>query len=153
MKNTKLFAVLFLLAAAGYGNSAWAQQVQNQAPPTSQTKIPAGAKVYLAPMGGFETYLKTAMIGKKVPVEFVEQREQAAYEITGTSESRKASSAKKAIMWDWRSDEEASIKISNIQSGEVVYAYSVHKQSSAHGQKSTAEACAKHVKDEAVATK
>jgi hypothetical protein len=30
----------------------------------------------------------------------------------------------------------------------VVFAYSVNKQSSAHGKRSTAEACAKHLKDQ-----
>jgi hypothetical protein len=44
--------------------------------------------------------------------------------------------------------EEASIQVSNIKSGEATWAYSVHKQNSAHGKKSTAEACAKHLKDE-----
>jgi hypothetical protein len=55
--------------------------------------------------------------------------------------------AKKIIMLDWRSSEEASVKLMNIQSGEVVFAYSVHKASSAHGKQSSAEACAKHLKE------
>lgn len=118
-----------------------------------QTKIPRGAKVFLAPMDGFETYLKAAMTKKRVPVEIVDQRDKAEYEISGTSESKKASTAKKAIMWDWRSNEEASIKVANLKTGEVVYAYSVHKKSSAHGKQSTAEACAKHLKDEAINSK
>jgi len=40
-----------------------------------------------------------------------------------------------------------------VKTGEMVYAYAVHKKDSAHGQRSTAEACAKHLKDEAVAAK
>jgi hypothetical protein len=108
-------------------------------------KIPAHAKVYLAAMGGFETDLKTAIEKKKVPVELVTERDKADYEITGTSETQKASAAKKAIMWDWHSNEQASITVTEIKSGEVVFAYSVNKQSSAHGKRSTAEACAKHL--------
>ena len=111
-------------------------------------KIPAHSKVFLAPMGGWESDLKTALQSKKVPVEVVAERDKADYEITGTSESKKASTAKKLIMKDWHSDEQASITVTEIKSGEVVYAYSVNKQSSAHGKRSTAEACAKHLKDQ-----
>jgi hypothetical protein len=158
MKHWKLFGVLFL-AVAVCTESAYPQQQQSQnpqqalTPPQAQAKIPAGSKVFVAPMGGFETPLKKAMADKKVPLEIVEQREQAEYEITGTSESRKASTAKKVMLGSWHSDEEASIKVASVKSGEMVYAYSAHKQDSAHGQRSTAEACAKHLKDEAIAAK
>ena len=111
-------------------------------------KIPPNSKVFLAPMGGFENDLKTALAAKKVPLEIVAEREKADYEITGTSETEKAGKAKKIIMWDWHSNEQASITVTELKSGEVVYAYSVNKQSSAHGKRSTAEACAKHIKDQ-----
>jgi hypothetical protein len=111
-------------------------------------KIPANSKVFLAPMGGFENDLKTAFAAKKVPLEIVTEREKAEYEISGTSESEKAGKAKKIIMGNWHSNEQASITVTELKSGEVVYAYSVNKQSSAHGKKSTAEACAKHLKEQ-----
>ena len=98
-------------------------------------------------MGGYETYLKAALSKKKVPLTVIEDRDKADYEITGASESQKAGAAKKVIMLDWRSTEEASIKVTNIKSNVVVFAYSVHKPSSAHGKQSSAEACAKHLKD------
>jgi len=79
-----------------------------------QQKIPAGAKVFVAPMDGFETYLRDAIVKKKVPLELVDQRDRADYEITGVSESKKASTAKKLIMGSYHSTEDASIKISNI---------------------------------------
>ncbi len=111
-------------------------------------KIPPQAKVYLAPVGGFENDLKAALQSKKVPVEVVTEREKADYEITGTAESQKAGAAKKVIMGNWHSSEQASITVTEMKSGEVVFAYSVNKQSSAHGKRSTAEACAKHLKDQ-----
>ena len=111
-------------------------------------KVPVHSKIYLAPMGGFEDDLKTAIDKKKVPVEIVSQREQADFEITGTSETEKAGAAKKAILLDWHSNEQASITLTNIKSGEVVFAYSVNKRSSVHGKRSTAEACAKHLKEQ-----
>jgi hypothetical protein len=153
MKHAKWFGAMFLMAAIGCVPSTGAQEKQGENVQATQPKIPAHAKVYVATMGGFEIPLKKAIGDKKVAIEIVEQREQAEYEITGTSESKKASTAKKVILGSWHSDEEASIKVSNIKSGEIVYAYAVHKQDSAHGQKSTAEACAKHLKDEAIAAK
>jgi hypothetical protein len=114
-------------------------------------KLPKGAKVYVAPIAdGFDSYLKDAIAEKKVPLEVVTKRDAAEYEITGTSESQKASTAKKLIMGNWHSREEASISVSNIKSSEIVWSYSVHKDASAHGEKSTARACAKHLKDEAI---
>ena len=81
---------------------------EKNAPPTQ--KIPKGAKVFVAPItGGYDTYLKDAFAKKKVPVEIVSTRDQADYEITGTSESQKASTAKKVILGNWHSREEASI--------------------------------------------
>jgi hypothetical protein len=110
--------------------------------------IPAGAKVYVAPMDdGFDVSLKEALVAKKVPVVVVDKREDAAFEITGHSETQKASGAKKAIRLDWHSNEQASIQVANLKSGEVVWAYSVIKESSAHGKRSTAEACAKHLEE------
>jgi hypothetical protein len=151
MKYLKWTAVLFVLGMTVCSGAARSREKQSEDAQQYQTKIPAHAKVYIAPMGGFESYLKKAIADKKVPVEIVEQQEQAEYEITGTSESKKASTAKKVIMGSWHSDEDASIKVANLKTGELAFAYSAHKQDSAHGQRSTAEACAKHLKDEGVA--
>ena len=81
------------------------------------------------------------------------ERDQADFEITGTSNSQKASAAKKIFLGSWHSREEASVNVVNIKSGETIYAYSVHKDNSAHGKKSTAEACAKHLKEKISAAK
>jgi hypothetical protein len=51
-------------------------------------------------------------------------------------------------MLNWHSNEEASIQVVDLTSGEVVFADSVNKKSSAHGKESTAEACAKHLKEQ-----
>jgi hypothetical protein len=119
---------------------------EKNAPPSQ--KIPKGARVFVAPIaGGYDTYLKDAIAKKKVPVEIVANRDQADYEITGTAESQKASTAKKVILGNWHSREEASITLSNIKSAEVVWAYSVHQEASTHGQRSSAESCAKHLKE------
>jgi hypothetical protein len=99
-------------------------------------------------MGGFEEDLRAAFKAKKVPMVLVADKDQADYEITGTAESQKAGVAKKIFMRDFHSDEQASITMTDHKTGDVVFAYSVNKRSSAHGKRSTAEACAKHLKDQ-----
>jgi hypothetical protein len=136
------FRVLFVVAVTVTALKAG----EKNAPPTQ--KISKGAKVFVASMPeGFDTYLKDAISKKKVPVVVTANRDQADYEITGTAETQKAGTAKKLIMGNWHSREEASITLSNIKSGEVVWAYSVHEEASTHGKRSSAESCAKHFKD------
>jgi hypothetical protein len=115
----------------------------------NQVAFKPGAKVFVAPMqDGFDTYLKAALQKKKVPITIVGSKDDADFAITGSSETQKAGTAKKLIRLDWHSDEQASVSIANLKTSEIVFAYSVNKQSSAHGKQSTAEACAKHIKDE-----
>jgi hypothetical protein len=141
--KTNVASILALLVVAAVSTALAGEK---NAPPSQ--KIPKGAKVFVAPIeGGYDTYLKEAIAKKKVPVEVVASRDQADYEITGTSESQKASTAKKVILGNWHSREEASVTVSNVKTSEVVWAYSVHKEASAHGQRSSAEACAKHLKE------
>jgi hypothetical protein len=110
--------------------------------------IPAGAKVFIAPMPeNFNEYLKAAIEKKKVPLALVDNRDQADFEITGYSETQKASTAKKLIMGSWHSRESASIKVANLKTGTVAFAYSYNNDNSAHGKKSSSESCAKHLKD------
>lgn len=110
--------------------------------------IPPGSKVFIAPMGdGFEKDLIEALRAKKVPLRVVSDRSTADFEITGASESKKAGAAKKIFLGSWHSSEQASITVTNLKSGEAVWAYAVNKSDSAHGKRSTAEACAKHLKE------
>jgi hypothetical protein len=133
--------LLTMLLAVGLAPMMLAQEAANKV-------IPAGSKVFIAPMeDNFQDYLKAALQAKKVPVVVVDDKASADFEIAGHSETEKASTAKKVIMWNWHSNEQASIQVTNLKTSEVAYAYSANKQSSAHGKKSTAEACAKHLKE------
>jgi hypothetical protein len=110
--------------------------------------MPKGAKVFIVPMeNGFHEFLKEAIGKKEVPLVVVDDKAQADYEISGHSETQKAGKAKKIIFLDWRSNEQASIQIVNLKTGTVIFAYSVNKINSWHGKKSSAEACAKHIKE------
>jgi hypothetical protein len=137
--KSKAFIALILLFALFAFPQASGQEAGKIIPPNS--------KVVVAPMpDGFDEFLKAAIETKKVPLQIVADKDQADFQITGQSETQRAS-AKKVIMWDWRSNEQASIQVSNLKTSEVVFAYSVNKISSAHGKKSSAEACAKHLKE------
>ena len=81
--------------------------------------IPAGSKVFINPMkDGFEKDLGAAFEAKKVPLEVVTEKEKADFEISGTSESKKAGVAKILIMGSVHSSEQASITITNLKTGE-----------------------------------
>jgi hypothetical protein len=109
--------------------------------------IPAGSKVYIAPAEGFETALKAAFAAKQVALTVVDDKSTADYEIVSHSETQKAGAAKKIFMGSWKSREDASMQVSDLKSGDVVFAYSFHTDNSNHGQKSSAESCAKHLKE------
>ncbi|HEU5400606.1 MAG TPA: hypothetical protein VFU86_04565 [Terriglobales bacterium] len=110
--------------------------------------IPKDAKVFVASMpDGFDDIMKKAIASKKVPITLVDKREDAEFELTGYSESQKAGTAKKLIMGSWHSRESASIKVANLKSGVVAFAYSYNTDNSTHGKRSSAESCAKHLKE------
>lgn len=136
--KSKMFCLVLFLLAVGSSVTAKADE---------QATIPAGSKVYIAPMDGFETYLKAALEKKDVPLTIVENKQDASYEISGAATTQRAGTAKKVIMGSWHSREEASIQVTDLKTGVVVFAYSYHNENSAHGKKTSAESCAKHLKN------
>jgi hypothetical protein len=113
----------------------------------NNAKIPSYSKVYVAPIaGGFENYIIAGLRNKKVPLTVVMDRSKADYEISGVSDSEKAGWAKMLFIGSQNSNEQASIKISDLRTGEVIFGYSVHKTNSVRGKQSAGEACAKHIK-------
>jgi hypothetical protein len=112
-------------------------------------KIPAGAKIYIAPMaGGFDTYVTAGIQKKDVPLVVVTDRAKAEYEMTGISESDKAGWAKMLFAGSQQSNEHATVKVTDLKKDEVVFAYSVDKVNSVRGRQSAGEACAKHLKQQ-----
>lgn len=159
----------FLSAVAGLclacSPSVFPQQPSNQSPSEQASaapsdsnppatddkeakKLPAGSKIFVAPMaGGFETFVIAGLQQKKVPVIVVADRAKADFEISGVSESDKAGWAKMLFMGSQQSREQASIKVVNLKTGVVAFAYSVNKGNSYRGRQSAGEACAKHIKE------
>ncbi len=117
----------------------------------SQERIPSGARVYVAPMvNGFDNYITAGLQQKKVPVTIVADRTKAEFEITGVAETDKAGWAKMLFMGSQATNETASVKMVNLKTGAVVFAYSVNKSNSARGKQSAGEACAKHIKEKII---
>jgi len=122
--------------------------VLDKAPPAalSKEKIPAGAKVYIAPLNGYESFLVAAIVKKETPVVVVNSPEKADYQITGVSESVQAGWAKMLFLGSQQSNEQASIVMTNLKTGVAVWGYNVNKTNSYKGKQSSSEACAKHLK-------
>ena len=124
---------------------------QRDGRPLSQNavgRIPKGAKVYIGPVdGGYDIYLAAAMHKKEVPIVIVIDRTKADFELSGVSESEKAGWAKTVFWGNTSSNEQASVKIVDLKEETVVWGYNVNKSSSARGKQSSAEACAKHLKE------
>ncbi len=112
------------------------------------TRIAVGATVYIEPQGGFENYLAAALQKKNVPLVPVASAEQATYILKSTSEEKKAGWAKMIMTKQIHSDNAASVQLVDQRSGAIVFAYSVDKKNTLHGQQTTAEACAKHLKEQ-----
>ena len=83
-----------------------------------------------------------------MPLVPVASEGQATYVLRGTSEEKKPGTAKIIFMGQLHSDNAASVQMSDRTTGAIVFAYAVNKKNTLHGQQTTAEACAKHLKDQ-----
>lgn len=121
---------------------------EGQLATVSNAKIPAGSKVYVAPMeGGFDNFVIAGFQKKGVPLIVVADKSKADYEISGIEESEKAGWAKMLFIGSEQSREQGSIKITDLKTSGVIFGYSVHKGNSYKGKQSAGEACAKHIKE------
>ena len=122
--------------------------VQKAAPSElSKEKIPSASKVYIGTINGYENFLTAAMIKKNVPIVVVNSPDKADYQITGVSETVQAGWAKMLFLGSQQSNEQASIVMTNVKTGVVVWGYNVNKSNSYKGKQSSSEACAKHLKN------
>lgn len=110
-------------------------------------RIAPNAKLYLDPMDdGFSTYLAAAIVKKGTPVTIVDSADKADFILTGKSYVQKASLAK-TIFISGAPQAGATVTIKNAKTGSLAWAYSVDKFNAARASQSTAEACAKHLKE------
>ena len=117
-------------------------------PVITNESLPPGARIFVAPMpNGFETYVIAGLQKKGVPVTVMTDRAKADFELTGVSDSDKAGWAKMLFLGSQQTNESASVKLVNLQTNNVVFAYSVNKTNSVRGKQSAGEAVAKHIKE------
>jgi hypothetical protein len=109
--------------------------------------VPAGSKIYVEAADGFDTYLAAALQKKKVPLTVVNTKDRADFELDGVSDHVKPGWAKEVFLGQIHSDDQASVKLIDIKTGDVVFAYAVNKKNTLHGRQTAAEACAKHLKE------
>jgi hypothetical protein len=112
-----------------------------------RSQITPNARLFIEPNEGFDTFLVAALDRKHVPLAVVADESQAEYVVQSANDSQKAGWARVIALGQTGSNEEASVRIVRVASGEVVWAYAVHKRNSFHGKQSSAEACAKHLKE------
>ena len=154
-----LAAAAFATAVSAQKLPASSQPAEAQSPRTSGglidtpppaalsiEKIPTGSKVHIAPINGYEIFLAAAVVKKATPIVVVSNSELADYEITGVSETVQAGWAKMIFLGSQQSNEQASIVMTNLKTGTVVWGYNVNKSNSYKGKQSSSEACAKHLK-------
>lgn len=139
--------------------------------PSGSGPVKPGARVVIAPMGGFETYFAAAVREKGVPITLTLDKASAQYFVVSTntewqgfvygaggaaSWNRAGGSAAYGAAANSTRGLEASIMVIDARTKDVVWAYEVHKNShgalifgtfGARGQQSIAEACAKHLKE------
>jgi hypothetical protein len=116
-------------------------------------RIPRNSKVFIGRFSKegdsdkkeFESYLAAAMRKKEVPMLIVTTREEADFEISGTSEKKKAGWAK-TIFGSGMDSASASITVTNLHTGVVAYADSSDRNDALRGHRSTAEKLAKYLK-------
>ena len=137
-----------VLGALALPMAAAAQERVGDAGGSAESKaIPPHSRVFITPIeGGFDTYLSAALVKKEVPLTIVAIKEKADFEITGIAESEKAGWAKMMFLGSGQSNEQASIKVVNLKTGVVAFAYAANKGSATRGKQSAAESCAKHLK-------
>lgn len=153
----KWFHIAVVVCSLTAGTSVAQEPKRSDLTPTNQSEkalvitnesVPAGARIYVAPMpNGFETYVVAGLEKKKVPVVVVIDRDKAEYELSGVSESDRAGWAKMLFLGSQQTAESASVKITNLKTGKVVFAYSVNKTNSIRGKQSAGEAVAKHINE------
>jgi len=143
-----LFGIAFALAQESKPSNLTPAPANDKTPVITEEALPSGARIFLAPMpNGFETYVAAGLEKKKVPVVVVIDRDKADYELSGVSDTDRAGWAKMLFLGSQQTNETASIKIVNLKTGNIVFAYSVNKTNSYKGKQSAGEAVAKHINE------
>ena len=112
----------------------------------------AHPRIYIAPQNGYESYLAGAFTKKSVPAQIVQSEEAADYILSPAPVEQKPESTGGKIarcLFAYcagiEGSQTASVTLIDTKTKAVVWAYNVKKGGSSNFQ-SSAEACAKHLK-------
>ena len=112
-----------------------------------------GAKIYLAPQGGFETYLAAAFTKKHLQLTIVSDPDQAEYVLEAAPVNHKPESTGSkvarclfAYCAGIEGSESASVRLIDQKTKDTVWAYTVNKGH--QREQSLAEAIAKHLNND-----
>jgi hypothetical protein len=112
---------------------------------TQVGRIHRHSKVYIAPMGGFETTFFAALDKEIVPLVIVQKPQEAEFEIRETGEKR-VTWARMIFASQPLITNQPEIVVTSLRSGEAVLVCPVQSISSAPARQRTAENCAKLLK-------
>jgi hypothetical protein len=87
-------------------------------------KVPAGSKVFIAPMDGFDRYFRAATSGGELPLVFVATRAEAEYEITGIT-TEVTPTLEEDVRDRQTTRQDTTVSMTTIASGETVFTHSV----------------------------
>jgi hypothetical protein len=135
-----------------FGNAALLCILAFAVAPFARAQTP-NPKIYIAPQGGFESYLAGAFTKKNVPAQMIQTEEGADYILSPAPVEQKPESAGGKIarcLFAYcagiEGSQTASVSLIDARTKAVVWAYNFHKGGSSNFQ-SSAEACAKHLKN------
>ncbi len=110
-------------------------------------------KIYIAPAEGFESYLAAGITKKHVPAQIVTDEKEADYILKPTPVDQKTESTGSKITRclfiycaGIEGSNTVSVQLVDRKTSTAVWAYNVHKSGHKNFQ-SSAEACAKHLKN------
>ena len=105
-------------------------------------KLSTGSKIYIPPMNGFENYLASAIVAKKVPITVVLDQGQADYVVKGSwRESNGGTSGNGSLVrpLKQRVNYSASISIIDPKSSAVLFSYAAQRSGTHDLSKEVAE--------------
>ena len=136
---------LCLVLLSGFTSALGRPQPTAASSSTTLGRIHRHSKVYIAPMGGFETTLFAALDKQIVPLVIVQKQQDAEFEIRETGEKR-VTWARMIFASQPLITNQPEIVVTSLRSGEAVLVCPVQSISSAPARQRTAENCAKLLK-------
>lgn len=165
MKKLALFAVPLALSAAALAQTNLippgakifiADSTGSSASLLARAPRAQDPKIEYDQAHGFDFYMAAAISEKKVPVVVVTDKAKADYCLEATWEHVKSLGAKSSVLANIeaplgngsrvRDYDGAAVRLVDIRTGDVIFAYSVDRNNAPRGRQSMTESVAKHLK-------